>query len=136
MATAAINTGEKPEDVENGKDLAIQTASVQSNEPFSIYAKRQKIGIIFTASVASFFSPMGANIYLPAINSVAKDLHVSNSLINLTLSTYLVSLPLAEPSSQPCAYDLRHRSSRDWPQPSSAVFRTLLGGDRLISSAW
>jgi hypothetical protein len=60
--------------------------------PYTIYTKRQKIGIIFAASFASFFSPMSANIYVPALNSVAASMHVSNSKINLTLTTYLVRL--------------------------------------------
>jgi len=61
-----------------------------SNEPHSIYTRNQKKVIILVASIASFFSPMSANIYLPALNSIAKDLKVSNSLITLTVTSYLV----------------------------------------------
>lgn len=78
--------GNSPLSIDTGQLIA----STSSNEPYSVYAKKHKVAIIFTASVASFFSPMGANIYLPAINSVAADLHVSDTLINLTLTTYLV----------------------------------------------
>ena len=55
---------------------------------FGIWEKRL---IVFTASLASNFSPMSTNIYFPALNSVSTDLHVSVSEINLTVTTYLVS---------------------------------------------
>jgi hypothetical protein len=57
-----------------------------SDEPHSIYTTPQKRIIILTASVAAFFSPLSANIYLPALNTLAHDLHVSNTLITLTVS--------------------------------------------------
>jgi MFS family permease len=47
------------------------------------------------AACASFVSPMTANIYFPALNSIAADLGVSISLINLTLTTYMVFQAIA-----------------------------------------
>jgi MFS family permease len=38
----------------------------------------------------SFFSPLSANIYFPSLPSLAKDLKVSNSLINLSLTSYMI----------------------------------------------
>jgi len=79
-----------PSDVEHGAQLEVEKTHASVDVPYTIYSKKQKIAIILAASVASFFSPMSANIYIPALNSVAADLHVSNTLINLTLTTYLV----------------------------------------------
>lgn len=56
----------------------------------SVFTKNQKRFIVVMASWAGFFSPVSANIYFPALNSLAKDLSVSNTLINLTLTSYLV----------------------------------------------
>ncbi len=42
------------------------------------------------ASWAGFFSPVSGQIYFPALNPLARDLHVSASLINLTLTSYMV----------------------------------------------
>ena len=42
-------------------------------------------------SFAAFFSPLSSNVYFPAINTIAKDLRVSISRINLTVTTYQVS---------------------------------------------
>jgi MFS family permease len=47
------------------------------------------------AACASFVSPMTANIYFPALNSIAADLGVSIRLINLTLTTYMVFQAIA-----------------------------------------
>lgn len=61
-----------------------------SGEVYSIYESKAKILIVVTASIAGFFSPLSANIYLPALNTLADQLHVSNTLINLTVTTYMV----------------------------------------------
>jgi hypothetical protein len=61
-----------------------------TDEPHSIYTTNQKRAIILAASIAAFFSPLSANIYLPALNTLAEDLSVSNTLITLTVTTYLV----------------------------------------------
>lgn len=58
---------------------------------YSIFTKSQKRLIILAAALASAFSPLSANIYFPALNSIAKDLHVTPSQINLTITTYMVS---------------------------------------------
>ena len=47
------------------------------------------------ATCAGFVSPMTANIYFPALNPIAADLGVSVSLINLTLTTYMVFQAIA-----------------------------------------
>lgn len=66
------------------------TVSRRSSVEYSIFSKAQKRYIIFTASWAGFFSPLSSQIYFPALNTLANDLHVSNSLINLTLTSYMV----------------------------------------------
>ena len=42
------------------------------------------------AAMGGFFSPLSANIYFPALNALARDLKVSNQLINLTLTSYMI----------------------------------------------
>ena len=59
-------------------------------EPYSVFTPTQKRFIILTAALASSFSPLSANIYYPALNSIAEDLLVSPSQINLTITTYMV----------------------------------------------
>lgn len=59
-------------------------------EPYSIFSRRMKIWITFMATVASVVSPMTAHIYFPALDALAEELNVSNSLINFTLTSYMI----------------------------------------------
>ncbi len=58
---------------------------------YSDFGSLEKKFIIFMASGAAFFSPLSANIYYPVFNTLAQDLHVSNTLINVTVTAYMVS---------------------------------------------
>lgn len=63
--------------------------------PYSIFTRGQKRYIVFLAAFAGLFSPLSANIYFPALNTLASDLRVSNALINLTLTSYMIFQGLA-----------------------------------------
>ncbi|KAI2787558.1 hypothetical protein POX_f07929 [Penicillium oxalicum] len=65
------------------------------NRDYTIFTKRQRRYIVFMASWAGFFSPVSSQIYFPALNTLAEDLDVSNSLINLTLTSYMIFQGLA-----------------------------------------
>ena len=65
--------------------------SSEESEAYSIFTTSQKRLIVLTASFCGFFSPVTASIYYPALQTIAEDLHVSNTAINLTVTTYLVS---------------------------------------------
>lgn len=76
---------------------AVHAVSTASSEPapiYSIYTSRQKTLIVIIASLASLFSPLSANIYYPALEILADDLHVSASNINLSVTTYLVRVSM------------------------------------------
>lgn len=87
-----------PEDRHSERNCTIQDATAEttpllptaSDSRYSVFTKNQKRCIILAAALASAFSPLSANIYYPALNSIAKDLHVSPSQINLTITTYMV----------------------------------------------
>lgn len=61
-------------------------------KPYSSFSPWQKRYIVFTASGAGLFSSLSAQIYFPALNTLAEDLNVTSSLINLTVTSYMVSL--------------------------------------------
>ena len=65
----------------------------EEEEVYSIYTGTARNLIVLTASVAGFFSPLSANIYLPALDTLADELHVSDTMINLTVTTYMVCRP-------------------------------------------
>jgi hypothetical protein len=80
---------------------------VQSGEDFTVLTGKQKRLVIFTASLASIFSPMATSIYCgyqvkrflgrltlidsdPSLDTISRDLNVSNTHINLTITLFLV----------------------------------------------
>ncbi len=62
-----------------------------ADKNYSSFSHAQKLLIIVMASGAAFFSPLSANIYYPIFNILAQDFHVSNTLVNLTVTVYMVS---------------------------------------------
>lgn len=70
------------------------TTTDTADVPYSVYTVNQKRCIILAASLAGFFSPLSSSIYSPVLSTVASDLAVSNTEINLTVTTYMVSVSL------------------------------------------
>jgi hypothetical protein len=63
--------------------------------PHSIFPKWQRVTYVYIASLAAFSSPVSSNIYLPAMLSIAADLHVSLTKISLTITMYMVPFSLS-----------------------------------------
>ncbi|EXJ93733.1 hypothetical protein A1O1_02126 [Capronia coronata CBS 617.96] len=81
-----------------GRDIQMQrtaTSASWAGPVHSVFSPNQKRFIVFMAAWAGFFSPVSGNIYLPALNPLARDLHVSDTLINLTLTSYMIFQGLA-----------------------------------------
>lgn len=83
-----VGEGPQPSD---GSTVAPSKSEGEPEQPYSVFSKGEIRFIVFCASLAALFSPLSANIYYPALTTLATDLNVSNSLINLTVTTYLVS---------------------------------------------
>ncbi len=71
-------------------DPIVAELTATDGVPYTIFTRHQRAFIVFMASWAGFFSPVSGQIYFPALNVLAKDLKVSNTLINLTLTSYMV----------------------------------------------
>ena len=72
--------------------LEKKTTTASTGPPYSSFGPWEKRFIVFAATMGAFFSPFTTQVYFPALNTIAKDLHVSPSKINLTLTTYMASL--------------------------------------------
>ncbi|KZW01335.1 MFS general substrate transporter [Exidia glandulosa HHB12029] len=59
-------------------------------ERYSVWSFHEKLCIITLTGAASMLSSMSANVYFPALPSIADDLGVSIAKINLTITSYLV----------------------------------------------
>lgn len=58
-----------------------------SESPFSILSRSEKLVITFLVTIAGVVSPFTGSVYLPALNTIADDLGVRTSLINLTITS-------------------------------------------------
>ncbi|CVL06409.1 probable dityrosine transporter [Fusarium proliferatum] len=58
--------------------------------PYTVFSDWEKVGIIILVSFLAMISPLSSTVFLPAIPSIAKDMDVSISLVNLTVTTYLI----------------------------------------------
>ena len=79
---------------DDARDLE-ELAAVTNGPAYSSFTTRQKRYIVIMVTWAAFISPTSANIYFPALNPLAVDLGVSSTLINLTLTSYMIFQGLA-----------------------------------------
>lgn len=79
-----------PEDGERKNDL-LELQRTVTGSLYSIFTPRAKIFIVVAVSISSLISPFGATTFYPALDVIAKDLGVTPTLINLSLTTYMVS---------------------------------------------
>ncbi|KAK5192923.1 hypothetical protein LTR20_007314 [Exophiala xenobiotica] len=72
-----------------------QNHDVGADKPYSAFTQRQKILIVLCATLGGLFSPFTTNIYFPALSTIADDLSVSISQVNLTITTYMIFQAIA-----------------------------------------
>lgn len=70
--------------------IAENDNSAEGHEPYSIFTRSQKLGIVILVAFASCFSPLSSFIYYPGLTAVAKDLHATLSKVNLTTTSYMI----------------------------------------------
>lgn len=64
--------------------------------PYTVFTHREKASTIVLVSILAMMSPLSSTTFLPALTSIAEDLDVSISAVNLTVTTYLVSFKLLQ----------------------------------------
>ncbi|KAL4999664.1 major facilitator superfamily domain-containing protein [Aspergillus recurvatus] len=62
---------------------------------YSAFSNGQKHLIVTMVTLASFFSPLSGQIYFPVMPTLVRNYHLSNALINLTITTYMILQGLA-----------------------------------------
>ncbi|KAL7948787.1 major facilitator superfamily domain-containing protein [Trichoderma barbatum] len=58
--------------------------------PYTVFTTWQKRMLALGAACTAFFSPISAQIYLPALTQLSDELNVSSTKINLTITTYMI----------------------------------------------
>jgi len=103
--------------------------------PFSVFTSRQKMMTVYIASFVAMVSPLSATLYYPALTTLAADYHVSQSLMQLTITVYQVSRkPMSNHRSR-LANDASSRSFRALPPRSLPTTRTATVASLLMQSA-
>ncbi|KDQ24734.1 hypothetical protein PLEOSDRAFT_1078768 [Pleurotus ostreatus PC15] len=74
----------------SGENTHRAAPQAEDHAPYSVYSLREKWFLVAIISFAGLFSPLTANIYLPAIPVIVNAFHKSTELINLTVTMYLV----------------------------------------------
>jgi MFS family permease len=71
------------------------SAPAEARIPFSSFTSAQKQWISWMAAIGASFSTLNSYIYFPAVVPIARDLGVSVSLVNLTITCYLIVAGIA-----------------------------------------
>ncbi|CAG8983549.1 hypothetical protein HYALB_00004350 [Hymenoscyphus albidus] len=74
---------------------ASEQPTLPTGVDYTVLTTTQKKLIVFTASLASVFSPTATAIYYPSLETIARDLGVSNTRINITVTLFLVIQEIA-----------------------------------------
>ena len=70
----------------------LELSRTMSGPPYTIFGPKAKMFIVMSVAVSSLISPFGAVTFYPALNIVADKLNVTPTLINLSLTTYMVRI--------------------------------------------
>jgi hypothetical protein len=106
MAIPHENRTESRSDDVNSIELAMATiARTNGNEkkhplvreisgpPYSIFGPGTKMWIIFLVSISALISPFAATTYYPALNVLSDVLHVTPTMVNISITTFMVRKP-------------------------------------------
>ena len=85
----------KTQDIEVFGQPLGKSNTAASDKPFSSFSLWEKRVIVAVASLGGFLSPLTTNIYFPALNTIAADLGVTITALNLTITTYMIFQGLA-----------------------------------------
>ena len=64
------------------------------DEVFSLFSRWQKRAMIVAVSLFALLCTMAASMYYPALPTIADELGVSTSEVNLSVTTFMVTAPV------------------------------------------
>ena len=78
---------------ECSEDLPPVIERTVSEAPYSIFSPATKTWMIFLVSVSALISPFAATTYYPALNVLSDVLSISPTMVNVSITTYMVYSP-------------------------------------------
>ncbi|KAK6853717.1 Itaconate transport protein [Apiospora arundinis] len=83
------------EDAGQAEENLAVVSRASSGPAYTVFSTKMIYWIVAMNCISAFISPTTANIYFPALPSIAKDLGVSIGQANLSLTTYMIFQALA-----------------------------------------
>jgi len=77
------------------QNSALTISRTKSQKPYTAFSNSAKWFIVVMTSMASFFSPLSGQIYFPVLPILTDTYHLSSSLINVSITTYMIFQGLA-----------------------------------------
>ncbi|KAE8221847.1 hypothetical protein CF319_g4865 [Tilletia indica] len=87
-ANAPQQRAHSPDDV---KVSGLKAQDTSEEQPSSYFSPARVGIIVFIATLSGFISPMTANVFLPALPDVARDLNVTIERVNLAVFVYMIA---------------------------------------------
>lgn len=87
----ASNEGRANNEVAKNEAVIPTEVSTPIEPLYSVFTSRQKRMIVMIVSFLAMISPLSSTIYYPATTYLATEFHVSDAMIQLTITTYQVS---------------------------------------------
>jgi hypothetical protein len=81
---------------EKGEDTQVQSSQQPKNDgppappAYTAIPAYRRTFILSIVTVAGFFGPLAGNIYLPALLVLEREFHVSSTVINATVSVFMI----------------------------------------------
>lgn len=72
-----------------------KSITAKSDKPYTAFPNSTKWFIVVMTSMASFFSPLSGQIYYPVLPILSDTYHLSSTLINVSITTYMIFQGLA-----------------------------------------
>uniref|UniRef100_A0A093XTE4 Quinidine resistance protein 2 n=2 Tax=Talaromyces marneffei TaxID=37727 RepID=A0A093XTE4_TALMA len=85
----------EPENETPKDEPLTNTTTALSSKPYTSFTTHQKWFIVGIATAASFFSPLSGQIYFPVLPVLTENYHLSQTLLNISVTTYLIFQGLA-----------------------------------------
>ncbi|OKL59781.1 hypothetical protein UA08_04741 [Talaromyces atroroseus] len=67
-----------------------ESTTATSEKPYTSFSLPQKWFVVGMATAASFFSPLSGQIYYPVLPILAENYHLSQTLLNISVTTYMI----------------------------------------------
>ncbi|KAE8152783.1 major facilitator superfamily domain-containing protein [Aspergillus avenaceus] len=86
----SVTSTKDAQDAASCKDAPTGTSDEQPQTPYSVLSERERIFTICISSMTTFLTPVAANMYLTALGPLARDMHVSDYKISLTITIFKI----------------------------------------------